>query len=146
MGEEPEITVKDWKADAVPQPLFTVYVMSVVPADTAVTNPVALTVATVVFVLLHVPPALPVVVKLEVDPADRGDVPVTVPAFGLAFTVTNACIGGPVQAVLPLAKIGIIVKVTVTAAAVVFVSVPLMLPLPFAAIPVTEAVLSLIHT
>jgi hypothetical protein len=37
------------------------------------------------------------------------------------------------------------VKVTVTGADVVLVSVPLIFPLPFAAIPVTEAVLSLVH-
>ena len=37
------------------------------------------------------------------------------------------------------------VNVTVTGALVVFVNEPLILPLPFAAIPVTAAVLSLVH-
>ena len=42
------------------QPVFTVYVILVVPALNAVTSPVnELTVATDVFVLLHVPPASP---------------------------------------------------------------------------------------
>ena len=46
-----------------PQPLLTVYVISVVPAATAVTNPVdALTVATEPLVLLHEPPAVPLLV------------------------------------------------------------------------------------
>jgi hypothetical protein len=46
-----------------PQPVFTVYVISVVPAATAVTNPVeALTVATEVLVLLHEPPPVPLLV------------------------------------------------------------------------------------
>ena len=43
-----------------PQPLLTVYVISVVPAATAVTSPVlAFTVATEVLVLLHEPPVVP---------------------------------------------------------------------------------------
>ena len=60
-------------------------------------------------------------------------------AVGVGFTSTVAVIGLPEQ---PLA-VGVIVKVTVTGALVVLVSVPLMLPLPFAAIPVTLALLSL---
>ena len=44
----------------------------------------------------------------------------------------------------PLA-VGVIVKVTVIGAAVVLVSVPLIFPLPLAAIPVTVPVLSLVH-
>ncbi len=43
-----------------PQPVFTVYVISEVPAATAVTSPVTeFTVATEVLVLLHAPPAVP---------------------------------------------------------------------------------------
>jgi hypothetical protein len=49
--------------------------------------------------------------------------------------------GVPTQ---PLA-VGVIVKVTVTGNAVVLVNVPLMLPAPLAAIPVTLAMLSLVH-
>ena len=46
-----------------PQPLLTVYVISAVPAATAVTSPVdALTVATEVLVLLQAPPAVPLLV------------------------------------------------------------------------------------
>ena len=41
--------------------------------------------------------------------------------------------------------VGVIVKVTVIGAVVVFMSVPLISPLPLAAIPVTEAVLSLVQ-
>jgi hypothetical protein len=45
------------------QPLFTVYVMSAVPAATAVTNPVLeLTVATEVLVLVQAPPGVPLLV------------------------------------------------------------------------------------
>ena len=43
-----------------PQPVLIVYVISEVPAATAVTNPVTeFTVATEVLVLLHAPPAVP---------------------------------------------------------------------------------------
>ena len=43
-----------------PQPVLTVYVISEVPAATAVTNPeTEFTVATEVLVLLHAPPAVP---------------------------------------------------------------------------------------
>ena len=46
-----------------PQPLLTVYVISVVPAATGVTNPeTEFTVATEVLVLLHDPPAVPLLV------------------------------------------------------------------------------------
>ena len=58
-------------------------------------------------------------------------------AFGVGLTNTVAVIGDPEQ---PLA-LGVIVKVTVTGALVVLVSAPLILPLPLAAIPVTEPVL-----
>ena len=62
-------------------------------------------------------------------------------ALGVGFTKTVAVIGVPVQ----LLAVGVIVNVTVTGAAVVLVSVPLMFPLPLAAIHVTEAVLSRVH-
>lgn len=57
---------------------------------------------------------------------------------GIGFTTTVAVIGVPVQ---PLA-LGVIVKVTVTGAVVVLVSVPEILPVPLAAMPVTAVVLS----
>ena len=50
-------------------------------------------------------------------------------------------IGVPGQ---PLA-VGVIVNVTSTGALVVFVNVPLIFPLPLAAIPVTATVLSLVQ-
>ena len=59
-------------------------------------------------------------------------------AFGVGFTSTVAVMAVPVQ---PLA-VGVIVKVTVTGAVVVFVSEPLILPEPLAAMPVTVPVLS----
>ena len=62
-------------------------------------------------------------------------------ASGVGFTNTVAVIGAPTQ---PLA-VGVIVNVTVTGAAVVLVSVPLILPEPLAAIPVTDTVLSLVQ-
>lgn len=61
--------------------------------------------------------------------------------FGVGFTTTVAVIVDPVQ---PLA-VGVIVKVTVTGAFVVFVNVPAMLPFPEDAIPVTVAVLFLVQ-
>lgn len=64
-------------------------------------------------------------------------------AFGVGLTSTVAVIGVPVQVVPALVKLGVIVKVTVTGAAVVFVSEPLILPAPLFAIPVTVTVLSL---
>ena len=57
--------------------------------------------------------------------------------IGVGLTVTVAVIGAPTH---PLAD-GVIVKVTVTGASVVLVSVPEMLPDPEAAIPVTVPVL-----
>lgn len=62
-------------------------------------------------------------------------------ASGEGFTNTVAVVVGPTQ---PLA-VGVIVKVTVTGTKVVLVSMPLMLPDPLAAIPVTVAVLSLVQ-
>jgi len=62
-------------------------------------------------------------------------------AFGVGFTTTVAVIGVPGQ---PLA-VGVMVKVTVIGAVVVLVSVPLILPEPLAAMPVTVTVLSLVQ-
>ena len=59
-------------------------------------------------------------------------------ATGVGLTSTMAVIGVPEQ---PLAA-GVIVNVTVTGELVVFVSTPLILPVPLPAIPVTVAVLS----
>ena len=62
-------------------------------------------------------------------------------AFGVGFTRTVAMTGKPTQ---PLA-VGAMVKVTVTGALVVLVNVPLILPDPLAAIPVTVAELFLVQ-
>lgn len=62
-------------------------------------------------------------------------------ALGVGLTSTVAVIALPVQ---PLA-VGVIVNVTVTGALVVLVKVPLISPEPFAPIPVTVPVLSLVQ-
>ena len=62
-------------------------------------------------------------------------------AFGVGFTSTVAVMGVPAQ---PF-TVGVMVNVTVTGAVEVFVKAPLMLPVPLAAIPVTEAVLFLVQ-
>jgi hypothetical protein len=62
-------------------------------------------------------------------------------AAGPRFTSTVAITGVPVH---PL-TVEVIVNVTVTAAVLVFVKVPEILPEPLAAIPVTEAVLFLVQ-
>ena len=67
--------------------------------------------------------------------------PVTAKANGVGFTKTVAVIAAPGQ----LLAVGVMVNVTVIGALVVLVNVPLILPLPLAGIPVTEAVLSLVQ-
>ena len=62
-------------------------------------------------------------------------------ATGIAFTSTVAVIGAPIH---PLA-VGVMVNVTVRGPVVIFVKVPVILPDPVAAIPVTEAVLFLVQ-
>ena len=62
-------------------------------------------------------------------------------AFGVGLTNTVAVLVGPGQ---PLA-VGVMVNVTVIGTAVILVSVPLILPTPLPGIPVTPAVLSLVH-
>ena len=62
-------------------------------------------------------------------------------ALGPAFTSTVPVMGAPVQ---PLTE-GVIVNVTVTAAVVIFVRAPEILPEPLAAIPVTEVELFLVQ-
>ena len=60
-------------------------------------------------------------------------------AIGSGSTVTVAVIGLPTQ---PPALVGVMVKVTVCTTPVRLVSVPVMFPVPLAAIPVTLTVLS----
>ena len=60
------------------------------PALTAVTRPdAAFTVATAVLLLLHEPPALPLLVYVAVAPIQSGDVPLTVPALAFGLTVND---------------------------------------------------------
>ena len=64
--------------------------MLVVPAPAAVTTPViASTVATAVLLLLHVPPALPVLLYVADWPMQSGEVPLTVPAVTFGLTVKD---------------------------------------------------------
>ncbi|MNQ59303.1 hypothetical protein D3C85_735360 [compost metagenome] len=62
-------------------------------------------------------------------------------ALGVGLTSTVAVTGVPGQ----LLAVGVIVKVTVTGAFVVLVRLPLMFPLPLAAIPVAVPVLFLVQ-
>jgi len=60
---------------------------------------------------------------------------------GIGLTVISKLSGVPVQ---PFAE-GVTVKVTITGALVVLINVPLIVPEPLAAMPVTEAELRLVH-
>jgi hypothetical protein len=60
---------------------------------------------------------------------------------GAGFIITAAVTAEPVH---PFA-VGVMVNVTVAAVAEVFINAPLILPEPLAAIPVTEAELSLVQ-
>ena len=98
-----EETVKGLTDDiGLPHPLLIVYVMFVVPAFTAVTKPLlTFTVATEVLELLHVPPAVPLLVYVAVAPTQSGEVPLTVPPFTFEFTVRvfEALRGLPLQSI-----------------------------------------------
>ena len=60
----------------------------VVPAESAVTAPVeAFTDATAGLLLLHDPPASPVLLYVADWPIQSGDVPLTVPALAFGLTV-----------------------------------------------------------
>ena len=75
-------------ATAVEQDVATVYEITTLPDATPVTRPVASTVAIEELAEDHIP-LVPVVVKLEVLPAQIGEVPEIVPASGLLITVTS---------------------------------------------------------
>jgi hypothetical protein len=64
-------------------------VIITVPADTPVTTPLAFTVAMLVLLLLHEPPAVPLLVNVLVDPTHTDDPPLIEPAFGAALTVID---------------------------------------------------------
>ena len=62
-------------------------------------------------------------------------------ASGMGFTTTVAVIAVPGQP----AAVGVIVKVTVTGDVVVLVKIPVISPVPLAAIPGTAIILSLVQ-
>ena len=90
-----------------------------------------------------VPVVLPVnAIGVMVPPEHIGCVDGVATTFGVGLTNTVAVVGVPAQ---PFA-VGVIVKATVIGAGVVLVNVPvILLPVPFAAMPVTVPVLSLVH-
>ena len=111
----------------VPEPLaaipVTVALLSLVQANVAPATPLVNTIG-VIAVALQIVCAFGVAI-----------------AFGVGLTNTVAVLVGPGQ---PLA-VGVIVNVTVIGAAVILVSVPLILLTPLPGNPVTPAVLFLIH-
>jgi hypothetical protein len=65
--------------------------MVALPAATAVTKPVTgFTVATRLLLLLQVPPVVPLLVNVVIEPAHSAAEPLTVPAFARALMVTFA--------------------------------------------------------
>ena len=118
-----------------------VSVPAILPAPLAA---IPVTVATLSLVQLYTTPAtaLPlstivVIATAEQTVCEAG----AADTVGVGFTSTVAVIAAPGQAL----AVGVIVNVTVTGAVVVLVSVPLILPAPLAAIPVTVATLSLVQ-
>ena len=81
--------------------------------------------------------AIVVIVAPEQIVCDNG----VADAVGTVFTNTVAVIGVPTHAL----AVGVIVNVTVTGNAVVFVNTPAISPDPLVAIPVTGMVLSLVQ-
>jgi hypothetical protein len=73
-------------------PAEIVYVIVTVPALIAVTTPVeAFTVAIAVLLELQLPPALPLLEYVAVDPIQSGEAPLTVPAVAFGLTVSDCC-------------------------------------------------------
>ena len=88
-------------AVAVPQTPETVYVIVALPEPTPVTTPFTeFTVATVILLLLQLPPLAPLLVKVVVEPTHTADEPLTVPALGMLFTVTDWVAVAAPQAVI----------------------------------------------
>jgi len=94
------LTVTDAVEASVPHAFTTEYDMMAEPADTPVTTPVALTVATAALVLLQVPPVA-ASVKVRFDPTQMlpvdGD---TVPALSAGLMVTPAVVKAVAQPVV----------------------------------------------
>ena len=76
--------------------------ITVEPAPTAVTSPdPAFTVATDVLLLLHDPPASPVLLYVADEPIQSGEVPLTEPALAFGLTVNDCdALTGLLQPVL----------------------------------------------
>lgn len=125
---------------AVPQGVVTWYFIIAVPADTPVTAPVDAFTVAAAELLLHVPPVVPLVVKLYVNPAQTVDAPPMVPPVGSGLTVSafNADLGAP-QPVLTVyvilvapAPTGVTtpeVEFTVATAVLLLLHVPPLAPL-----------------
>ena len=85
------LTVIALKATTVPQPLVMVYLIVSAPAETPVTTPEALTVATAGVTLLQVPPVVPeALARAIVAEGQTTARPVMVPATGNGLTVIIA--------------------------------------------------------
>lgn len=84
------LTVTICVAATAPQPFVTVYEIVVVPPEIPATTPLVDTVPTVVFVLLHVPPPVPLADSVVVAPTHTVGLPLIVPGEANGFTVTVA--------------------------------------------------------
>ena len=90
-AEATEITVIIFDVDNEPLHPEMVYVIAAVPSVSAVTNPVELlTEAMSLLLLLHVPPAVPLLVKIRTSPIHNKDGPFIIPALTGALTF-NTC-------------------------------------------------------
>jgi hypothetical protein len=115
----------------------------VLPLPLAGIPPGAVVLVVLSLVQVNVVPGVPLVktIGVMVTPLHIVCAAGVATAVGVGLTKTVAVIAVPAH---PLA-VGVIVNVTVTAAVVVFVNVPLISPDPLAAMPVTVAVLSLVQ-
>ena len=82
------LTVMLVEVEEVAQLDITVYVMVAVPVPVPKTTPFTSTIATALLLVLHVPPAVPLLLRLIVDPAQTVAGPLIVPALADGLTVT----------------------------------------------------------
>lgn len=87
------------------------------------------------------PPPLSAIVAILAPEQMVCDAGFATTTLAVGFTSTVAVTAVPAQ---PFA-VGVMVKVTVTGEPVVLVNIPVILPVPLAAMPVTEAVLFLVQ-
>jgi len=85
------LTVITCVAVALPQPVYTVYVIVAVPAAIPVAMPVLLTVAIAGVEDVQIPPVVPVAVSVVAAPTHIDDVPVMVPGDG-GENISSSCI------------------------------------------------------